>query len=74
VRDEAKRLSSRLKSLVLVEPNREGARKDQAKEQADDKVGINIAQNEDPVLWDVFRSRRHSSVFVFQNNRSEQSE
>jgi hypothetical protein len=25
-------------------------------------------------LWDVFRSRRHSSVFVFQNNRSEQSE
>ncbi|MCI0999289.1 type IV secretion system protein VirB1 [Ochrobactrum soli] len=74
VRDEAKRLSPRLKSLVLVEPNREDARKDQAKEQAAAKIGTKVTQNEEPVTWDVFRSRRLSSVLVFQNDRSEQSE
>ncbi|MDH7785690.1 type IV secretion system protein VirB1 [Ochrobactrum sp. 19YEA23] len=74
VRDEAKRLSSRLKSLVLVEPNREDARKDQVKEQAAAKIGTKVTQNEEPVTWDVFRSRRLSSVLVFQNDRSEQSE
>ncbi|MBA8840608.1 lytic transglycosylase domain-containing protein [Ochrobactrum sp. RH2CCR150] len=74
VRDEAKRLSPRLKSLVLVEPNREDARKDQAKEQAAVKIGTKVTQNEEPVTWDVFRSRRLSSVLVFQNDRSEQNE
>lgn len=74
VRDEAKRLSPKLKSLVLVEPNREDARKDQAKEQAAAKIGTKVTQNEEPVTWDVFRSRRLSSVLVFQNDRSERSE
>ncbi|WLE00422.1 transglycosylase SLT domain-containing protein (plasmid) [Agrobacterium leguminum] len=75
VRKEAKRLSPKLASLAIG-----GSldRADTPEEQAQDQLALpvpkQVAQTEETASWDVFSSRRHSSVLVFQNERSEQSE
>ncbi|MCZ7854710.1 lytic transglycosylase domain-containing protein [Agrobacterium salinitolerans] len=75
VRREAKRLSPKLASLAIGGPL---DRADTAEEQAQDQLALPVpkqaAQTEETASWDVFSSRRHSSVLVFQNERSEQSE
>jgi len=78
VRKEAKRLSPKLASLAIggsAEPiTREDAPAEQAQSQLAQPVPKQVAQTEETASWDVFRSRRHSSVLIFQNARSEQSE
>lgn len=75
VRKEAKRLSPKLASLAIGGPL---DRADTPEEQAQDQLALpvpkQVAQIEETASWDVFSSRRHSSVLVFQNDRSEQSE
>ncbi|MDH0910577.1 transglycosylase SLT domain-containing protein [Rhizobium pusense] len=78
VRKEAKRLSPKLASLAIggsAEPITRGdALAEQAQNQLAQPVPKQVAQTEETASWDVFRSRRHSSVLIFQNDRSEQSE
>ncbi|MBB2754892.1 UNVERIFIED_ORG: type IV secretion system protein VirB1 [Rhizobium aethiopicum] len=77
VRQEAKRLSPTLASLTI------GERDDQAGSggQLQDDVApalreppLQSSQIAEAASWDVFSSGRQSSVLVFQNDRSEQSE
>ncbi|WP_114836232.1 lytic transglycosylase domain-containing protein (plasmid) [Agrobacterium tumefaciens] len=78
VRNEAKRLSTKLASLAIggrPDPdNRDDTPEEQAQSQLVQPVPNQVAQTEETASWDVFRSRRRSSVLVFQNDRSEQSE
>lgn len=73
VRRETKRLSPMLASLTIGGPDsRVGLG-----EQPQDKVAPAPAKQSsqaEAASWDVFSSRRQSSVLVFQNDRSEQSE
>lgn len=75
VRKEAKRLSPKLASIAIDGPlDREDAPEEQAHEQLAQPVPNQVAQTEETASWDVFRSRRHSSVLIFQHDPSEQSE
>lgn len=78
VRKEAKRLSLKLASLAIggsAEPiASEDAPEQQTQNQLAQPVPKQITQTEETASWDVFRSRRRSSVLIFQNDRSEQNE
>jgi type IV secretion system protein VirB1 len=75
VRREAKRLSPKLASLTIIEPIEEAAPVEQPRDQLGLPLPRKVTQAEQSASWDVFTSRRRSSVLVFQNNdRSEQSE
>ncbi|TKV70707.1 transglycosylase SLT domain-containing protein [Rhizobium sp. AU243] len=74
VRNEVRRLSPKLASLTIGGPAGPIATEEQAQNQLAQPVLKQVAQTEETASWDVFRSRRLSSVLVFQHDRSEQSE
>ncbi|WP_313614901.1 transglycosylase SLT domain-containing protein [Agrobacterium sp.] len=78
VRDELMRLSPKLTSLAIggsPRPMTHGDTTDARSEnQLTQAVPNQVAQTDESASWNVFRSRRHSSVFVFHNDQSEQSE
>lgn len=77
VRREAKRLSPKLAALTIAEPDDRAASADQPPDQVAQPLRSlprQISQTEETVSWDVFNSRRRSSILIFQNDRSEQSE
>lgn len=74
VRREAKRLSPKLVSLTLAGPDGKTVAADEPRDQVEQSIPRQLSQAEESASWDVFTSRRRSSVLVFQNDRSEQSE
>ncbi|MBG0511198.1 transglycosylase SLT domain-containing protein [Agrobacterium sp. MOPV5] len=78
VRNEVRRLSPKLASLTIGGPAGPIAHEEAAEEQAQNQlaqpVPEQVTRAEETASWDVFRSRRLSSVLVFQNDRSEQNE
>ncbi|NEI74670.1 transglycosylase SLT domain-containing protein [Rhizobium lusitanum] len=74
VRREAKRLSPKLASLTVAGPDDQAAPADEPRDQEEQSNPRQLSQTEEPASWNVFTSRRRSSVLVFQNDRSEQSE
>jgi type IV secretion system protein VirB1 len=72
------RLSPKLTSLAIGGSSRSMTRDDTTKERSDNQltqpVPNQVTQTEETASWNVFRSRRHSSVVVFHNDQSEQSE
>lgn len=77
VRQEMNRLSTRLASLTIGEADDHAGSGGQPQEEAAPALPeqpSQIAQTAEAASWDVFNSRRQSSVLVFQNDRSEQSE
>lgn len=71
VRKEARRLSSTLASLTVAGPDVEVAPADQAPDQRAEPLPSQVSQVEVPASWDVFSSRRRSSILVFQHDRPE---
>jgi type IV secretion system protein VirB1 len=75
VRREAKRLSPKLASVIVAGPDDQAAPGSEPWDQVNPSIPRQLSQTEESAPWDVFTSRRRSSVLVFQNNdRSEQSE
>jgi type IV secretion system protein VirB1 len=77
VREEVKRLGKTLATLVIGDGGQgRGATEDSAVDVAAEKEGDERSVDEAPsaASWDVFSSRRKSSVLVFQNSQMEQSE
>jgi type IV secretion system protein VirB1 len=74
VRQETVRLSPKLASLSIAEPRMEARFEKPADIQDVSAVAKRLPQADETASWDVFNSRRRSSVLVFQNDRSEQSE
>jgi type IV secretion system protein VirB1 len=74
VRREAKRLSPKLPSLTVAGPDDQAALAAEPRDQVEQSIQRQLSQTEESASWDVFTSRRRSSVLVFQNDRSEQSE
>ena len=75
VRRQAKRLSSKLATITIAGPDDQAASADDPRDQVEQSISRQLSQTEESASWDVFTSRRRSSVLVFQNNdRSEQSE
>ena len=74
VRNEVRRLSPKLASLTIGGPAGPIATEEQAQNQLAQLVPKQVTETEETASWDVFRSRRISSVLVFQHDRSEQSE
>ncbi|MBW9064621.1 type IV secretion system protein VirB1 [Rhizobium herbae] len=77
VRQEVKRLRKTL-AMLTIEDGGEGRRSNETtavdvavEAQSDDPP---VDQTASPPTWDVFSSRRKSSVLVFQNSQMEQSE
>ncbi|TCU06304.1 type IV secretion system protein VirB1 [Rhizobium sullae] len=73
-RQEMVRLSHKLASLSVVAPHIEAHFEKPADIQDVSAVAKRLPQANETASWDVFNSRRRSSVLVFQNDRSEQSE
>ncbi|MBB6219652.1 lytic transglycosylase domain-containing protein [Rhizobium leguminosarum] len=74
VRRETKRLSPMLASLTIGEPDSRAGPAEQSQDEAPPALAKQSSQTAEAASWDVFSSRRQSSVLVFQNDRSEQSE
>ncbi|QKK27076.1 lytic transglycosylase domain-containing protein [Rhizobium hidalgonense] len=76
VRQEIKRLSPMLASLTIGEPDGQAGAGELQEDpvQVPSKPPSHAAQIADAASWDVFNSRRRSSVLVFQPDRSEQSQ
>ncbi|MBB2695365.1 UNVERIFIED_ORG: type IV secretion system protein VirB1 [Rhizobium esperanzae] len=74
VRQEAKRLSPMLDSLTIGEPDSRIGPGEQPQDEAAPALAKQSSQTVEAASWDVFSSGRQSSVLVFQNDRSEQSE
>jgi len=75
VRREAKRLSSKLASITVAGPDDQAVAADEPRDHVEQSIPRQLSQTEEPASWDVFTSRRRSSVLVFQNDdQSEQSE
>jgi type IV secretion system protein VirB1 len=76
VRDEVMRLSPKLTSLAIGGSSRsmDDTTKERSENQLTQPVPNQVTQTEETASWNVFRSRRHSSVVVFHNDQSEQSE
>jgi type IV secretion system protein VirB1 len=74
VREEVRRIGRTLATLVISDGGRERA----VVEQSHADVAIETARDDRPAeetaSWDVFSSRRKSSVLVFQSSQMEQSE
>ncbi|ENN85544.1 T4SS VirB1 [Rhizobium freirei PRF 81] len=73
VRREAKRLAPKLASLMIAGPDEEIAPVEQPRNQPAQPLPRQVSQAEESASWDVFSSKRRSSVLVFQNDRLEQS-
>ncbi|EJZ19862.1 transport secretion system IV protein, VirB1 [Rhizobium sp. Pop5] len=74
VRRETKRLSPMLASLAIGEPDGPVRPGKQPQDEAPPALAKQSSQTAAAASWNVFSSRRQSSVLVFQNDRSEQSE
>ncbi|OWV71180.1 type IV secretion system protein VirB1 [Rhizobium sp. R339] len=74
VRQEAKRLSPMLSSLVIGDPDSRAGPGVPTQDEAAPALAKQSSQTAEAASWDVFSSGRQSSVLVFQNDRSEQSE
>ncbi|NEJ73389.1 transglycosylase SLT domain-containing protein [Rhizobium phaseoli] len=77
VRQAMKRLSPTIASLTIGEPDVRAEPDGQPQGElapALPKLPSQAFQTAEAASWDVFSSRRESSVLVFQNDRSEQSE
>ncbi|ANK94195.1 MULTISPECIES: lytic transglycosylase domain-containing protein [Rhizobium] len=74
VRQEAKRLSPIAASLVIGEPDGRAGPGEPTQDQVAPALAKQSFQTAEATSWDVFSSGRQSSVLVFQNDRSEQSE
>jgi type IV secretion system protein VirB1 len=74
VHDEIKRLSAKLSSLTIAESDDQPNPAVQPQDQVMQSLFKKLFQTEETASWDVFDTRRQSSVLVFQNHRSEQSE
>ncbi|MBP2449209.1 lytic transglycosylase domain-containing protein [Rhizobium leguminosarum] len=77
VRQEMKRLSPTLASLTVGEADDQAGPGGQPLDEtapALPKLPSQTTHIAEAASWDVFSSRRESSVLVFQNDRSEQSE
>lgn len=74
VRREAKRLSPMLASFTVGEPDSRAGPAELQQDEAAPALAKQSSQTAEAASWDVFSSRRQSSVLVFQNDRSEQSE
>ncbi|OJU99184.1 MAG: type IV secretion system protein VirB1 [Shinella sp. 65-6] len=82
VRREIKRLGPTIARLTITDTGEGRGIDDPAASAPADVVADVVAENSEPKstsiasepTWDVFNSRRGSSVLVFQNNQMEQSE
>ena len=74
VRRETKRLSPMLASFTVGEPDSRAGPAELQQDEAAPALAKQSSQTAEAASWDVFSSRRQSSVLVFQNDRSEQSE
>ncbi|ARQ13876.1 type IV secretion system protein VirB1 (plasmid) [Rhizobium etli] len=74
VLQEEKRLSPMLVSLVIGESNGRAGPREPTQDEAAPALAKQSSQTAEAASWDVFSSGRQSSVLVFQNDRSEQSE
>ena len=74
VRRETMRLSPMLASLTIGEPESRAGPREQSQDEAPPALAKQSSHTAEAASWDVFSSRRQSSVLVFQNDRSEQSE
>lgn len=72
VRREAKRLSPKLASLTVAGQDEKVAPVERPRDQPAQPLSRQVSQAEETASWDVFNSRRRSSVLVFQNDRLEQ--
>lgn len=68
VHREAKRLSPTLTSLNIGEPDEDGAHAGRPRDQLAQPLPRQVSQAEGAASWDVFSSKRRSSVLVFQND------
>ncbi len=73
VRQEMVRLFPRLASLSIT-GSRDEASLDEPLDTQEGSVAKSLPQADETTSWNVFNARRRSSVLVFQNDRSEQSE
>ncbi len=73
VRQEIVRLFPRLASLSIT-GSRDEAPLDEPLDTQEGSVAKSLPQADETTSWNVFNARRRSSVLVFQNDRSEQSE
>ncbi|WP_331375374.1 lysozyme family protein [Sinorhizobium chiapasense] len=74
VRREAERLSQQLASLTIEDVQDQVHTGEQPEDQAARQLSIQSSRTAEAMPWDVFNTRRRSSVLVFQNDRSEQPE
>jgi type IV secretion system protein VirB1 len=75
VRREARRLLPKLASLTVAGPDDKSAPADEPRNQANQSIPRQFSQAEESASWNVFTSRRRSSILMFQNSdRSEQNE
>ncbi len=74
VRGEAKRLSPKLASLTIAGPDEKVTPVERPRDQPAQPLPRQVSQAEEAASWDVFSSKRRSSVLVFQNDRLELSE
>lgn len=73
VRREATRLSQMLSSVTVAGPDDQEISAEQPEDQALQARPGDVPQTEQAASWDVFNSRRRSSVLIFQNKPSEQT-
>ncbi|WP_349436780.1 lytic transglycosylase domain-containing protein [Pararhizobium sp. A13] len=73
VRQEMARLSPNLASVTIAGPREEPLIEPAGTQEASSGTKF-LPQADETASWDVFNTRRESSVLVFQNDRSEQSE
>lgn len=71
---EKKRLSEELASVTIADPGGQPVPAEKPRYQAWQLSSGEVPQIEQAASWDVFSSRRRSSVLVFQHNSSETSE
>lgn len=71
VRREARRLSGTLASLTVAGQDSDVPPAGQARDQMAEPLPSKVSQVEVPASWDVFSSRRRSSILIFQHIRPE---
>ncbi|CAN7736391.1 lytic transglycosylase domain-containing protein [Rhizobium leguminosarum] len=74
VRQEMVRLPSNLASVAIADGREEAPSEESAGGREAPATTKPIPQADEAASWDVFNTRRQSSVLVFQKDRSEQSE
>ncbi|UXN57778.1 transglycosylase SLT domain-containing protein [Phyllobacterium zundukense] len=74
VRQEVKRLAPRLASLTIAGPQEHADVVAQPDDAAERQLPTQSSRTAEALPWDVFSSRRRSSVLIFQNDRPEPTE